>query len=177
MLVRARIPGLAFFLSLIALAGVAGAGPEPVRDVVLLDQHGGEDSLGAHAGHRVIALVAEAGRLRQLKAWEVEIREALRKAEAGEVHILRIADVRPGRGTTRERILRELEGRVPPDVSILIDLEGRWRQGLGLDTSRPLVLLFDAEGRLAHRFEGRASPQSAALVAERFAGMKPGRRP
>jgi hypothetical protein len=156
------------------LASVATlAAGHPADAVVLLDQHGKADSLGAHRGRRVIALIAQARRLRHLKGWEVQIREALEDPEA--VDFLRVADVRPGRGTTRERVLAKLDGRVPPEVSILIDLEGAWREGFGLDTQEPNVLLFDAQGRLVHRFLGRVSRRAAAQVAARVAEL--GERP
>jgi hypothetical protein len=99
----------------------------------------------------------------------MELREALEDPEV--VGFLRVADVRPGRGATRERILSKLEGRVPPEVSILIDLEGEWRRAFGLDTSRPNVLLFDVDGRLVHRIEGPVTPRVAAQIAARVAEL------
>jgi len=69
-------------------------------------------------------------------------------------------------------VVSKLEGRVPPEVSILIDLEGAWRKGFGLDTSVPNVMIFDADGRMVHRFEGRVSPRAARLAAERIGGLR-----
>ena len=150
--------------------GTASWGAEsPVNDVVLVDQHGKGDSLGAHRGRLVVALVVQSRRLRQLKGWELRIREALDDPEA--VHFLRVADIRPGRGTTRARVLSKLEGRVPPEVSILIDLAGEWREGLGLDTRKPNVLLFDVDGRLLHRILGPVSPSVAEELAARIAEL------
>jgi hypothetical protein len=157
-------------LATVLCAGAVPSGAEgPVDHVVLLDQHGKGDSLEAHRGRLVVALVVQARRLRQLKGWEMQIREALEDPEA--VHFLRVADIRPGRGTTRASVLAKLEGRVPPDVSILIDLAGEWREGFGLDTSKPNVLLFDVDGRLVHRILGPVSPSVAEELAARMAGL------
>jgi hypothetical protein len=173
MTIRARFgcPVLAAItLATVLGGGTASSGAEgPVNDVVLLDQHGNGDSLGAHRGRLVVALVVQSRRLRQLKGWELRIREALEDPEA--VHFLRVADIRPGRGTTRARVVAKLEGRVPPDVSILIDLAGEWREGLGLDTSKPNVLLFDVDGRLVHRILGPVSPSVATQLAARIAEL------
>ncbi len=165
--------GTACLPALLALAGpgrsawCSEAVATPPR---LLDQHGHPAGLADHAGQLVVVLVVELRGLRSLKAWELAVRERVEREE--ELRFLRVADVRPGRGITREKVLQKLGNRVPEEVSILIDLEGAWREAYRLDTATPNLLLFDGDGRLVHLFRGHSSPQLVCLVAERLAEMR-----
>jgi hypothetical protein len=154
----------------LCLAGQA-AGIDPVSAVAAIrleDQLGRDDALERHRGRPVLAMVVEAGGLRQLRSWELALRERL-----PELDFFRVADVPRGRGITRERVLDRLEGRVPEEISILIDMEGSWARTLGLDTSSPNLLLFDADLGLAHLFQGRktgAMVERVAAAVEALAG-------
>jgi len=140
----------------------ADEAPEPPE---LVDQLGRSDGLRAHRGSVVVGLVADLRALRHLKAWEVELRDRL-GGVAEELRFLRVADAPEDRGVTRERVLDKLDGRVPDDVSILVDLEGTWRRTYALQTRRPNVLLFDVDGRLRRTIRGTVDPE----IAERVTG-------
>jgi hypothetical protein len=153
---------------LLALVAQAPA-PSPASAVAglrLQDQLGREDALERHRGRPVLAMVVEAAGLRQLRSWELALRERL-----PELDLFRVADVPRDRGITRKRVLDRLEGRVPDEVSILIDMEGRWAGTLGLDTSTPNLLLFDANLELAHLFRGRQTEAMVDRVAAAFEAL------
>ena len=64
-------------LVLAILLVALGPGEVPaVAGEALLDQHGASDSLEAHRGETVVVLVVTARRLRNLKPWERDLREA-----------------------------------------------------------------------------------------------------
>jgi hypothetical protein len=132
----------------------------------LRDQHGVEDSLVAHRGRVVVVMVVDAERLRGLKAWERDLRERVEGFE-----VLRIAEVPLEPPTSYERVAAKLAEQVPEGVSVLIDLERRWAAALGLDASRPTLLLVDREGRLAATAAGRHEPALGAEVAARLAAL------
>jgi hypothetical protein len=150
---------------LLVLTGAASTlADETQEPPELVDQLGRADGLRAHRGRVVVGLVADLRALRHLKAWEVELRDRLGDA-AEEIRFLRVADAPPDRGVTRERVLDKLDGRVPDEVSILVDLEGTWRQTYALETRRPNVLLFDVDGRLRRTVRGTVDPEIAERVA------------
>lgn len=156
--------------AIVLLLAVPVSAPEPARDaasVVLVDQLGREDALERHRGHPVLAMVVEVGGLRKLRSWEQALRERL-----PDLDFFRVADVPQGRGITRERILDRLEGRVPEEISILIDMEGRWARDLDLDTSRPNLLLFDADLEVTQQFRGGPSDTMVDLVVEAVSGLR-----
>jgi hypothetical protein len=138
--------------SILLVAATVGQTPA-VADLELMDQHGVPDRLAAHRDHVVVVMVVTGKRLRNIKAWEKELRE-----EYAEVHFLRIADIPEEPPVTREDVARKLVKRVPEEISILIDIERRWARELELDTDRPNLLIFDADGRLAAAFHGRMEP-------------------
>jgi hypothetical protein len=121
----------------------------PLAGLKLRDQYGRQDSLEAHRGQVVLVTVVHAKRLRKLKSWEKALRERLE-----EVHYLRIADVPTDPPVNYEDVAEKLRKRVPEEVSILIDLEGRWAEALDLDTSQPNLLIFDRSGRLVSSYRG-----------------------
>jgi hypothetical protein len=138
--------------SILLGAAVLGQAPS-VADLELTDQNGASDSLAAHRDHVVLVMVVTAKRLRNLKAWEKELREPYEG-----IHYLRIADVPEAPPVTHEQVARKLAARVPEGVPILIDLERRWSREMELDTGRPNLLLFDRHGRLSAAFRGRMEP-------------------
>jgi hypothetical protein len=151
-----------FLASILLGAAVLGQAPA-VAELELVDQHGVADSLAAHRDHQVVVMVVTVGRLRNLKAWEREIRQ---RHET--IRFLRIADIPDEPPVTRERVARKLAARVPEEISILIDMERRWARELELDTGRPNLLLFDREGKLAASFRGR---MEADLLGEVLAAI------
>jgi len=160
---------------LLAFAGAASTFADEAQEPpVLVDQLGRSDGLRAHRGRVVVGLVADLRALRHLKAWEVELRDRLGDA-AEEIRFLRVADAPENRGVTRERVIDKLDGRVPDEVSILVDLEGSWRNAYGLETRRPNVLLFDVDGRLRHTVRGTVDPEIAERVAAWVLELQPPR--
>jgi hypothetical protein len=145
-----------------ATAGDLGA----LSGLRLRDQYGAGDSLAAHRGRVVVVMVVDAERLRGLKAWERDLRERVEGFE-----VLRIAEVPLEPPTSYELVAAKLAEQVPEGVSVLIDLERRWAAELGLDASRPTLLLIDREGRLAATAAGRHEPALAAEVAARLAEL------
>jgi hypothetical protein len=101
-----------------------------VARVVLVDQLDREDALDRHRGQPVLAMVVEAGRLRQLRAWELALRERV-----PEVDLFRVADVPTGRGVTRERVLDRLDGRVALQEAA-IDLHAPSHDAAAIQNSR-----------------------------------------
>ena len=152
---------------LFALASSAAAQTpalDALADLELTDQHGRSDSLGAHRGQTVVAMVVTAKRLRNLKAWERDFRN---RSEG--IHFLRIADIPSDPPTTYERVARKLNERVPEDVSVLIDMDSAWATELELDSGRPNILVIDADGTLLASFRGRFEPE---LAEEVFAAIE-----
>ena len=148
-------------LTLLLLALAAPARPEELLRAVeteLRDQRGETDSVAAHRGTPTVAMVVTAKRLRNLRGWQRDL-----QARFDQVDYVLIADVPAEPPVTYERVAEKLGGRVPDGVSVLIDLDRAWATELELDTDRPNLLLFDAEGRLAARFRGR---KQDALVEE-----------
>jgi hypothetical protein len=147
---------------LMAAASSGGAQTPPLdalADLELRDQYGGTDTLAAHRGETVVAMVVTAKRLRNLKAWERDFRDRF-----DGIHYLRIADIPSDPPTTYEQVARKLNERVPEDVSVLIDMDSAWATELELDSGRPNILVIDAEGTLLASFHGRHQPELAAEV-------------
>lgn len=159
-------------LLILALGAGAPVGPDPLeslRALELPDQFGGVDSLDAHRGRTVVVMVVTAKRLRNLKPWERDLRE--RFPDGDRVDFLRITDLPDDSPASTAEVADKLRERVPDEVPVLIDLERRWATALGLDTSRPNLLLVDAGGALVGAFQGRHEPGLAARVAADLAGL------
>jgi len=139
-------------VSLLLGAVVLGQAPS-VAELELTDQYGASERLSAHDDHVVVVMVVTAKRLRNLKAWEKELRERY-----ADVQFLRIADVPEEPPVSLEQVAKKLRARVPEEVSILIDVDRQWARGLELDTDRPNLLLIDRDGKLAAAFRGREEP-------------------
>ena len=149
------------------LAGLLGAFLAPpaapraaVVTAVLEDQNGRPDSLAAHGGHPVLVLVVTVGRLRNLKGWELDLRQ-----QAPQLDFLRVADVPADEKVEHAEVARRLREHVPSEVSVLIDIEGVWARALTLDTREVNLLLFDAQARLLRAFRGRREPSLVSEVA------------
>lgn len=146
-----------FLVSCVLPAAASGAlaGPPPLED-----QNGKKDSLEAHNGRPVVVLAVNGDRLRQLKGWEVALRERFDGLD-----FIRVVDVAQGPGVRPERVARKLRDKVPPGVSVLIDVDGVWAATYGLHKTDLNVLLFDRQGRLVARFAGK---REAALTERIF---------
>ena len=148
-----KLGRLARFLAgavlLAAAAGLAQAAGVADAPVGLKDQFGAEGGLDTAAAERQIAIVVSAKRLRRLKAWERAVREI-----DADVNIVRVADVPRTAPTEYERVAEKLRKRLPPDVPVLIDLEGVWASVFELDVNVPTVLVFGADGTLLARHAG-----------------------
>ncbi len=145
---------LAVFLVFSAVPAAASgpfAGPPPLED-----QNGKKDSLEAHRGRPVVVLAVNGDRLRQLKGWEVDLRERFDGLD-----FIRVVDVPQGAGVRPEGVARKLRDKVPPGVSVLIDMDGVWAATYDLDKTNLNVVLFDRQGRLVARFAGK---REAALT-------------
>lgn len=152
---------------LAAVVLAAGAGLASVAGTVLPDQHGGRDSLAAHAGSPVLVVVVDARRLGTVRKWEQDL---LGRFPA--LRVLTVADVNEERPAELGRVAAVLARRVPPEVAVLIDMERQWARALDLDTAAPNLLLVSREGELVARFRGRWSPEAAAPVVAGIAALE-----
>jgi hypothetical protein len=125
------------------------AEPEAVAPAVdaeqlnLIDQYGEPGGLVTDRDDLQVAIVVSAKRLRRLKPWEQAIR-----AIDEEVPIVRVADVPRTAPTEYETVAEKLRKRLPPDVNVLVDLQGVWASAYQLDVNVPNVLIFDGAGTL-----------------------------
>jgi hypothetical protein len=134
---------------LAAIALPALAATNAVELPTLPDQFGNDVSLDTDAGRVRVAIVVSARKLRRIKPWEKAMRE-----EFPDLVVIRIADVPRSSPTDYDKVAEKLRKRLPEDVPVGIDLEGLWAEALGLDTSVPNVLVFDADGELAYQQSG-----------------------
>ena len=113
------------------------------EQLALIDQYGEAGGLATDADGLQVAIVVSAKRLRRLKPWEQAIREI-----DTDVPIVRVADVPRTAPTEYESVAEKLRKRLPPDVNVLVDLEGVWASAYALDVNVPNVLIFDGSGTL-----------------------------
>ncbi|UCF69339.1 MAG: hypothetical protein JSV80_08715 [Acidobacteriota bacterium] len=147
---------------LLPLALGAGSSLGPLDELELRDQYGELGSLAAHRGQVVVVIIVTARRLRNIEAWERELRQRF-----DDLQVLRIADVPERSAADYGRIAHKLRDRVPEDVAVLIDADRRWASALDLDTDRPNLLIVDRDGRLASSYRGMFDDELAAdVIAE-----------
>jgi hypothetical protein len=151
-------------LSLILGTTIAETATAEVVDLPLKDQYGVEDSLAAHRGQVTVVIVVTAKRLRNIRPWEEALRERF-----DTITFLRITDVPEDSSATFDQVAAKLEERVPEGVSVLIDMDRVWADALALDTGRPNVLIFDADGHLVTSQRGKYSPE---LVSEIISALE-----
>lgn len=137
----------------------ANAEVNPVR-LTLFDQFGETGGVATDADGLQVAIVVSAKRLRRLKPWERAIREI-----DTEVPIVRVADVPRTAPTEYENVAEKLRKRLPPDVNVLVDLNGVWASAYGLDVNVPNVLIFDAAGTLVAVHSGMFKKSYAEALA------------
>lgn len=150
------------FLTLALIGVTLVSGDVSGQDVELRDQFGVPGSLADNSGALQVVIVVSAKRLRRIKPWERALRQ-----QFGDLPVLRVADVPRTSPTTHEQVASKLLRRLPPDLPVLIDLEGRWADRHGLDTSVPNLLLFAGDGRLIAREAGMFSEAGFAAFAGR----------
>ena len=126
---------------LLCLSGAALA-VDP-SSLSLTDQYGQPGGLRTDLGGLQVAIVVSAKRLRRLKPWE----QAIREIDA-DVPLVRVADVPRTAPTEFDAVAEKLRKRLPPEVNVLIDLEGVWASAYELDPNVPNVLIFDGTGAL-----------------------------
>lgn len=130
------------------------------------DQRGGADSLDAHRGHPVVAMVVDARRLGSVRRWAQDLVPAFPA-----VHFLTVADVNEERPVSVERVAKVLARRVPPEATVLIDMQRAWANELTLDTAQPNLVVFGPGGEIVARFRGRWSEALAADVRRTLAAL------
>lgn len=150
------------FLTMLILGSSLSIPPsaaDGLREVRLVDQYGAEDRLVDHLGRPVVVIVVTARRLRNLKAWERDLR-----ARFDDLDIVRIADVPADSNASLNDVAERLRERVPDGVSVLIDMDRLWATALALDTSRPNLLLFGPDGALRSAHHGKHDEDLAIEV-------------
>jgi hypothetical protein len=135
---------------LVALLGAGARAEVAVLD--LLDQFGSPGGLNGEGATLQVAIVVSAKRLRRIKPWERALRE-----RDPVVPLVRVADVPTTTPTEYDQVAAKLRKRLPEDVRVLVDLEGRWASTFELDTSVPNLLVFDGGGTLLARHQGMYS--------------------
>lgn len=144
-----RKSSIVLVLLLVLPYSVSQAGADDVSrsvnpaELALVDQFGETGGLATGADGLQVAIVVSAKRLRRLKPWEQAIREI-----DTDVPIVRVADVPRTAPTEYESVAATLRKRLPPDVNVLVDLQGVWAAAYALDVSVPNVLIFDGAGTL-----------------------------
>lgn len=143
------------------------AGAAAVGGIELPSLRGGTDSIAAHAGQPVVAVVVDARRLATAGRWAKDL-----VARFPKLYVVAIADVNEAGTVTLERVTERLAGRVPDEAHVLIDLQRAWARGFELDTGAPNLLIFDAGGAAVAQFRGRWTAALAEEVAGRIAAME-----
>lgn len=146
-------------LLLLVLCAVRGMAADAGIDVPLPDQFGQADSLAAHRGEVVVAIVVDVQRLSTIQRWG----EAL-GGRYPRLHFLNIAQLPPEGPVDMARVSATLQKRVPATVPVLIDVERRWATAYGLDAAAPNLLVFDRSGTLVTRLRGRFSAEREASI-------------
>lgn len=146
-----------------SLLPVAGGVPTPapaeLLTLELQNQFGGRDSLVAHQGSALVAVVVNVRRLALIETWERDL-----SVKIPGIRFFNVADL-PSQGVVDlEQTAATLRRRVPPEVPVLMDVERHWATLLELDTNLPNLLVFDAGSMLVARFRGRWSEALARDV-------------
>ena len=127
----------------------------------LRDQHGRLGGFEPAGPQATVVFVVSAARLKRLREWEA----SLRKRFEG-LRFLRVADVPPSRPPARyEDVAGRLRQRVPPEVSVLIDVDRVWATGFEIDTREVNLLVFDGQGDFAGQLSGGPTPERLARAA------------
>lgn len=144
---------------LLVLCAVRCMAADAGIEAALRDQFGNADSLAAHRGAVVVAIVVDVRRLSTIQRWG----EAL-GARYPELHFLNIAQMPADGPVDLDRVTATLKKRVPATVPVLIDIGRLWAQTYALDTAAPNLLVFDRRGNLAGQVRGRFSAEREASI-------------
>lgn len=150
-----RISGLL----LVLFAGCGMAAGTGTDTLPLRDQFGKADSLAAHRGSVVVAVVVNVRRLATIQRWAEDL-----GGHYPQLHFLNVAELPAEGPVDMARVEATLQKRVPATVAVLIDTERRWASTYSLDTDAPNLLVFDREGNLAGQVRGRFSAERAASI-------------
>jgi hypothetical protein len=158
----------------VAPAAVAAAqGRAAALAARLRDQHGRPGGFEPAGRQATVVFVVSAARLKRLRDWEAPLR---RRFEG--LRFVRVADVPlslpPGR---YEDVAERLRRHVPPEVSVLIDVDRVWATGFEIDTREVNLLVFDEQGDLTGQISGRPTPERlarAVALVEPLAAPAPG---
>jgi hypothetical protein len=151
---------MCILFSLLAFTAVSAATPP-----ALPDQYGVSASLDDYAGKPVLVIVAAGRKLRWIGKWEQALRAELPGLES-----LRVAAIRDQPPPSEEKVATMLRARVPPGVSILIDLQNAWATTYALDPTEPCLLVFDSEHNVVAQFQGRPGEP---LLTEVLTALRP----
>ena len=155
---RSRI--LWLLLLFVLFSAGSHAADASIDVLALRDQFGNTDSLAAHRGAVVVAVVVNVRRLATIQRWAEELH-----GRSPPLHFLTVADLPAAGPVDIDRVAATLQKRVPATVAVLIDVERSWARSYGLDTTAPNLLVFDREGELAGQIHGRFSTARAASIA------------
>ena len=155
---------ISLIMLLLAMLPLAGQAAPPALE----DQLGRSVSLDDYQGQAVLAIVVSGRKLRHIQRWE----EALR-AEQPALQSIRVADIQDTPRPDLAQVAAKLQKRVPPEASVLIDLDNQWAQAYKLDTNEPCLLLFSPDHELVAEFRGRANKQRLAEVLAAIAPYFP----
>jgi hypothetical protein len=148
------------------LAGLAPAGAFALNAASLpaLPDQFGDEVIALNPEPTVrVAILISAKRLRRIRKWETALRERFPG-----LMIFRVADVPRSAPTDYEDVAETFRKRLPEDLAVGIDLDGRWAAALNVDTSVPNILVFDANGELdavhSGMFDDKLFAQAAADI-------------
>jgi len=143
-----------------AVVEVVAEGRAAALAARLRDQHGRLGGFEPAGRQATVVFVVSAARLKRLREWEA----LLRKRFAG-LRFVRVADVPPSRPPARyEDVAGRLRQHVPPEVSVLIDVDRVWATGFEIDAREVNLLVFDGTGRFAGQLCGSPTPERLARV-------------
>jgi hypothetical protein len=159
---RARRTGALFLLALAALA--SSAQQAVLLPFSLQDQFGTAHSDAEFRGEVLVLLAGDREGSKHTRAWKEALKAALSGVPGAEgVRFAGLADLRgvPGflRGMVRSRFPKE------PERWVMLDWEGLFGKGYGLERGACTVLIFDAQGRFAHRTSGKEPDPKAVEAA------------
>lgn len=149
-----------------APVAVATRGGAAALAATLRDQHGRPGGFEPAVQPATVVLVVSAARLKRIRDWETSLR---RRFE--DLRFVRVADVPPSRPPARyEDVAERLRRHVPPEVSVLVDMDRVWATAFELDTREVTLLVFDGQRGFAGQLSGRPTPER---LARAFALVEP----
>ncbi|MBM4197006.1 MAG: hypothetical protein FJ197_07920 [Gammaproteobacteria bacterium] len=149
----------------VLLAATSGLGP--LLELEWPDQRGGSGGLVAHRGQVAVVVVVDARRLAQVRRWEEQL-----LGRYPDLPVVTVADVDEDSKPELERVRTVLARRVPPEVSVLIDLERDWARTLSLDTGAPNILVLGGNGNVVEHLRGRWTAEGGERLLQSVARLR-----